>query len=287
MRPLFHLPGAASLAVVLGFCSGFPTGAAVTAGLWREGLISDEEGARLICFTNNSGPLYISVALATGLLACPQAAIILAIAHYGGNLLLGIALGWQRRQPSPQREQQRQQTQTAPRPLGIVLRAAAETAIRNILLIACYMVLFSVITALLVSEAWATAHPLAAGIMQGCFEMTLGLDTLADAGLPLTQTIPLAAAILAFGGFSVQMQVLAMVAETPIPARRYLLCRLLHVPLSWIIARLLCPLFSLPLATATLGTSVSSPPYGGWLLMLLLATGVILLAGGKGLMHNS
>ena len=57
MRPLFNLPGCAALAVALGFCSGFPSGASITASLGRKNEITRAEGERMICFTNNAGPL--------------------------------------------------------------------------------------------------------------------------------------------------------------------------------------------------------------------------------------
>ena len=98
MRPLFNLPGAAALGLVMGFCSGFPAGATVAARLRRAGLLTAEEGARLAAFTNTAGPLYVGVAVAGGLLGQPRLAPLLFISHYGLNLLLGVGLGlWSRR----------------------------------------------------------------------------------------------------------------------------------------------------------------------------------------------
>ena len=68
MRPLFYLPGAAAIAVVMGFLSGSPTGAAVTAKLYQQGYCTKEEAQRLLAFTNNAGPLYILSATAIGIL---------------------------------------------------------------------------------------------------------------------------------------------------------------------------------------------------------------------------
>ena len=96
MRPLFGQPGSAALAVVMGFCSGFPSGAALTASLRQAGLVSRDEASRLVAFTNNAGPLYIIVAVSTVLLDMPQAAWLLLAAHYGINLLIGICLGRRR-----------------------------------------------------------------------------------------------------------------------------------------------------------------------------------------------
>ncbi len=250
MGPLFYLPGTAALPVLMGFCSGFPTGAVVTERLRRQGQINAEQGARLVAFTNNAGPLYITISVALGLLASPAAGWLLAGVHYGGNLLLGMALGlWARLRgsglsPGPCRWQ--------PEPAGVFslgrsLKTSARNSANNILLIGCYMVFFSVITALL-DAPLSRLNPLLHGFAQGFWEMSLGMDLLADSGLSLTRILPVASAILALGGVSVQTQVLAMIADSDISPRVYLACRLLHTLFSYFITRWLCQIIILPAA---------------------------------------
>lgn len=256
MRPLFSLPGAASLAVVLGFSSGFPTGGAVTAGLYRSGLLSREEAGRLLAFTNNAGPLYISVAVATGLLGCPAAGLLLAAVHYGLDLLLGVVLGlWSRRCGADMRPAQSRESEAgeaALPPFAVLLKAAAQRAAANIVLIGCYMVFFSVITAMLAPAALAGTRPLLFAAANGVWEMSLGMNALAGSGLPLRAVLPLAAAQLAFGGLSVQAQVLAMIADTDISPRYYLLSRPLHALASALLTAWLLPRVALPQPTAAL-----------------------------------
>src|SRR5690625_2743361 len=66
MRPLFNVPGAGSLALIMGLASGYPTGAKITAQLREEGKLSREEAERLVSFTNASSPLFIFGAIAVG-----------------------------------------------------------------------------------------------------------------------------------------------------------------------------------------------------------------------------
>jgi len=253
MRPLFYLPGAAALPVLMGFCSGFPTGAVITDRLRREGAVNAEQGARLIAFTNNAGPLYITVSVAVGLLSCPAAGWLLALVHYGGNLLLGMALGLLARLRGVAVEAGRdvwaglEPESAGSFSLGRALRSAARNSANNILLIGCYMVFFSVLTALL-DAPLQTLNPLLHALSQGFWEMSLGMDLLAESGLSLTRILPAAAAILALGGVSVQTQVLAMIADTDISPKTYLLCRGVHTLFSYLATKLLCQVIILPAA---------------------------------------
>ncbi len=59
MRPLFNVPGSAGVAFVLGALSGYPVGAKCGVDLYERNLCTKAEAQRIICFCNNSGPLFI------------------------------------------------------------------------------------------------------------------------------------------------------------------------------------------------------------------------------------
>ncbi|MBR2783569.1 MAG: hypothetical protein IKD93_05205 [Firmicutes bacterium] len=290
MRPLFALPGEAALAVVMGLCCGFPTGAAVTAALRRQGDISPEEGARLLAFTNNAGPLYLTATAASAVLGCPAAAPLLAAGHYGINLLLGMGLGllarlrgkggpgyrWDRDKERPRSTQQDDAPRPAPpesAPPALLMKTAAQRAAANLLLIGCYMAFFAAAAALLPEGLPPLAHAAGAGLL----EMTLGLNAVAESGLSLTALLPLAGAELAFGGLSVQMQVLAMAADTDISPRLYLLSRPLHSLLAAGFTRWALLRFGLPLAAG--GTAAVPIFTAGGILSRSLAQAGLLTAG--------
>ena len=269
MRPLFNLPGCAALAVALGFCSGFPSGASITAALRRKKEITRAEGERMICFTNNAGPLYITVAVAGGLLHCPTAALLLAAVHYGGNLLIGVLLGLGARC-----RRCRQTAKTAPAPpeqpaasaadLGASLQNALKRSTANIISIGCLMAFFSVVSALITTLPAASLLPQA--LSQGFWEMSLGVSAIAGSALPLEQILPITAAIISFGGISVQMQVLAMIGDTDLRLTPYLICRLAHALFAYLAMAALCHRIALPSALFT-GGGISRPV---WLTALQL-----------------
>lgn len=252
MRPLFALPGASALAVAMGFCSGFPTGAAIAAGLHNNGDISHSEGARLIAFTNNASPLYITIGISAGILGYPQAAAILMPVHYLGNLLIGLLLRfWPGSHRCCYRASLREPTVQLLSP-GLLLKNAAFKSAANIMLIGCYMTFFSVLSHMILLipplPQLLAQNPQFAALGSGFWEMSLGINALAT--LPLDQSIPLAAVILAWGGISVQAQVAAMVAGTGIKMNIYYLSRLLHVIISYTVASAICKIINIPLAVS-------------------------------------
>lgn len=59
MRPLFNVPGESAYAFIIGLISGYPVGAKIVTDLRNNNLCTKDEGERMLCFTNNSGPLFI------------------------------------------------------------------------------------------------------------------------------------------------------------------------------------------------------------------------------------
>ena len=59
MRPLFNIPGEGAFAFVMGLISGYPVGAKIVTDFRNKGICSQDEGNRMLAFTNNSGPLFI------------------------------------------------------------------------------------------------------------------------------------------------------------------------------------------------------------------------------------
>ena len=115
------------------------------------------------------------------------------------------------------------------------------------------MIFFSVISGN-ISALNLPGTPQIQAFFQGFWEMSLGVNVLADSSLSLQQIIPVAAAILGFGGISVQIQVLAMVGDTDIRIFPYLACRIGHAVFSYLAATLLCSWISLPVSAITITT---------------------------------
>ncbi|HHY23295.1 MAG TPA: sporulation integral membrane protein YlbJ [Clostridiaceae bacterium] len=90
MRPLFNVPGCASYLLALGVTSGYPVGAKATSNMRENKRISKRQGERLLAFCNNSSPLFITGAVATGMLKMPGVGPFLLICHIAASVTVGL-----------------------------------------------------------------------------------------------------------------------------------------------------------------------------------------------------
>nr|WP_048818034.1 sporulation integral membrane protein YlbJ [Desulforamulus hydrothermalis] len=255
MRPLFNVPGAGAFVVVIGFTSGFPIGSMVTAKLRQQGLCSRVEAERLICFTNNSSPLFMLTAVAVGMFGRPELGIVIAGSHYLANILLGLLLRFYRRHDSSRcfsqptgslRQALRallQENRQARLPLGQLLGEAVTSAVTKLLHIGGFIILFAVIIKLLHHAgvinrlaAWlglvfiplGFSPEILPALASGLFEMTIGTRLASQAGAPELQRLMAVAVILGWSGLSIHAQVASMIAQTDIKMGLFVITRLLH-----------------------------------------------------------
>lgn len=87
---LYRLPGCAASAVVLGLAGGYPIGAKTAADLCRQGLMTREEGERLLTFCSNSGPVFLIGVLGGGIFQSTRAGLWLWLVHIASALVTGL-----------------------------------------------------------------------------------------------------------------------------------------------------------------------------------------------------
>ncbi|WP_271750109.1 nucleoside recognition domain-containing protein [Cohnella sp. JJ-181] len=99
MRPLFRIPGAGGFVLALSFGAGYPIGARLTSQLMEQKLLSRGEGERLVAMTTTSDPIFLIGAVSLGFFGRLDIVPVLATAHYGGAMLLGLLLRWRKDGP--------------------------------------------------------------------------------------------------------------------------------------------------------------------------------------------
>jgi sporulation integral membrane protein YlbJ len=257
MRPLFRVPGVGGFAWAMGLASGNPAGAKLTSRLRQEKQITLIEAERLVAFTNSSSPLFIFGAVAVGFFHNANLGIVLAIAHYLGNVMVGLMMrfyGYSAKEKfKPGRKKipiiaalralHKTRVQDK-RPIGKLLGDAVTSSIQTLLMIGGFIILFSVINKLLfvlhitsflaafIGKLFIILHLpalLSVPFISGLFEITLGskLVSQVQESTLLQQSI-VTGFILAFGGFSVQAQVASILAQTDIRFKPFFFARILH-----------------------------------------------------------
>ncbi|MFI8686387.1 sporulation integral membrane protein YlbJ [Rossellomorea sp. NPDC077527] len=260
MRPLFRVPGVGGFVWAMGMASGFPAGAKLTARLRQEEQITKVEAERLVSFTNSSNPLFIFGAVSVGFFQNATLGIVLAAAHYIGNVCVGIIM---RFYGGSDRNDVRKETSNKKgfivkeafsalhktrledkRPIGKLLGDAVTSSIQTLLMIGGFIILFSVINKMLyhlhittfLAEGLSTLfllfrlpEQLSIPLISGMFEITLGskLTSGVTEATLLHQAI-ITSFILGFSGFSVQAQVASILAETDIRFKPFFYARFVH-----------------------------------------------------------
>ena len=252
MRPLFRLSGGSALAIVMGFVSGTPTAANITAGLYQKKLCTKDEAERLLAFTNNSGPLYILVAVAVGIFQTPSVGIILFLSHYPVNFLLGIILRFFAKDKKKKANATKKNLLLAgfniikccqSPPLGKLLNTVVKKSLTNIGVVGGFMVVFGILTAAFdiagitklltillnpIANLFAIDKSCLSAMAAGFWEMTIGIALLPESGADLLSMLLAASVVLAWNGVSIQSQVAAMISETDLNLTKYRICRIIH-----------------------------------------------------------
>ena len=311
MRPVFRLPGKAAFVVAMGYTSGFPMGAVLTARLRQAGEITREEGERLLAFTNNPSPGFMLGAVASGMLGKPTLGILLAGSVYLANLMVGFFFRFYRvssKSPlltnSPSLKRAWQELKDAQnrdkRAFGQVLGESIKQSTNTVLMVAGFMAFFSVVIRLL--NIWHVtlflaflSHsiikivqiPVFQAFFNGLFEMTLGCQEAIRALSLLHQQVALLALLMGWGGLSVFAQVAGLISGTDLRFYPFVMARVLHAILALGLSQLFLLVAKVPTAVVSVqAPSTSFIMWNTWHLSSLVFMGIIVLLFVLTLIHQ-
>lgn len=255
MRPLFGVPGTGSFTLAMGIASGYPLGAALSARLKDDKLATKTEAERLMCFCNTSDPLFMTGAVAVGMLKRSDLAGVIIAAHYFSALTVGLALKyWKRGMDEsppldPSRDEfivkrairaMRKAQREEKRPFGTILGDAVKRSVNTLLVILGFIVLFSVVFELLkiagvtklLSRTLLAVIPetvippsLHEALTSGLFEITIGTSMASQANASLVARTAACGAIIAWSGLSVHAQVAAVIQPSGLSLLPYSVSR--------------------------------------------------------------
>lgn len=251
MRPIFNVPGEGAYAFLIGIISGYPVGAKIVTNLRQDGICSKSEGERMLCFSNNSGPLFIIGTVGISLFGSSQTGFLLFFTHILACITVGIILGlfdrFKKNNNANKSISSKVLTKSANcnfSNLGEILGKSIHNAISTVTMIGGFVVLFSVIISILkqshiIDGVCILISPLfnAIGInssiseafITGIIELTNGvkLASLIHDKIISNQII-LCAFLLGFGGFSILLQVLSITSKSDLSIKPYVIGKLLQ-----------------------------------------------------------
>lgn len=263
MRPVFRIPGIGGFVMAMGFAAGYPVGAKLTSQLWEQKLVNREEGERLVAFTTSSDPIFLIGAVSIGFFHDASLAMILAIAHYGGSVLIGLMMRFHGRKSLPTEQEIKSKGGVWKRafeamhsarindgrPIGTLLSQSILQSLSLIFVVGGLVVFFSVVLEVLTAAKIMNAiylliasllqitglpHELSQAVMNGLFEVTLGAKAAGNApvSLALSSKVAIGAFILSWGGMSVHAQIVSLLSHTNLRYLPFVTARFIHALLS-------------------------------------------------------
>ena len=239
---LFGVSGVGATALLIGLCGGYPMGAAYLADMLQEGVILEDEAEHLLSFCNNSGPAFLVGAVGAGLFGSAR----LGLALYGIHVLAAILTGLLLRRQAPRPSSRRSQALSSNDSFSKLLPEAVQQTVSALLNVCGFVVCFTVFTGLInahgLFDPLVRLFPLPAqdavrALLIGFWEIGGGIGALR--GLPPTPlNLALAAAMVGWGGVSVQFQTLAVLADSNIKGALHRAGRLSSAVLSFCLAYL-------------------------------------------------
>ncbi len=272
MRPLFKVPGVGSFVLTMGFSSGYPMGAKLTTRLREEKMITRIEGERLVSFTTTSDPLFLFGAIAVGFFHDARLGAFIALVHYLSSIIVGLIMRFYRKSDNEYSSIRKNENNhdifkkafnslylariKDGRKFGKLMGDSVMSSIDTLLMIGGFIIIFSVVLSIL-NEIQITlllskflnillipigiSKDLSNSLIYGLFEVTLGAKTVSEVStlIPMNQKLAILSAISAWGGLSVHSQVAAIIQKTDLRYLPFLIARIIHVIIAFIISNLL------------------------------------------------
>ena len=214
MRPFFNVPGCGAFAFVIGILSGCPVGAKTVTEMYEKSMCTHTEAQRLLCFCNNSGPLFILGSVAAGMLGFEQVGGVLYASHVLSAVLVGLVMANYRRcEVVKSMPEYKQKTSSD------ILAESVSESVSLAGYVCGFVIFFAVAIAIFKQSGMVDIitykfknKSVIAGILYGMMEMTNGASALSS----LRISVPLLCAIsfvLGFGGLSVILQVYGIIKK--------------------------------------------------------------------------
>ncbi len=202
----------------MGLACGFPVGAQTVKDLRKRGLLSREDGERMLFFCSNAGPSFILGVCGVGVFGSAEKGALLLLLQW--VIALGFFLSFLFKKQKY--EASKNVTEEIFPPFHQVLSEALSGAIASFFYILSCIVFFSFIIKLVFSLVPVNEYTKT--ILYLFTELTGGIFTLEK--LPVSLSFPLCGAALGWSSLSVHLQTLGVLSDSDLSYKPYLFGRL-------------------------------------------------------------
>lgn len=226
---IFKTSGNSFQAFLLSIFSGTPTSSFIISEMLQNNQISVKDANKLICFTYFANPLFLYNILS--LTFNKSITIKIIIIHYITNILIGLLMA--NFQDFKEDSKHNYKINVKTKNLFTILPQAISKSMNTLLMILGTITFYKIITNIIF-----TILPISNNlniIFKGVLEITQSLADFPLLELSNIKKEILAIFLISFGGLSIHTQVMALIKDTPILYRNFLLGRIMHAILSTII----------------------------------------------------
>lgn len=243
MNKIFKVNGIGAFVLIMSMLSGFPSSAKYTKELYLNKSINAKEATKLLTFTHFSNPLFILGTISVTFLNNKETGLIILMIHYFCNIIIGLIFrnyyiseydNNNYRLAFSNMQKKRSSTN---KNFGEIIHTALTSSINTLLLVLGVVTMFLIITTLINNNL--PINDYYKSIINGIFEMTQGLKSIAALDIPLKVKSMFCVFFISFGGLSVHMQIISIISNTNIKYFPYLCARIIHGLLSMILMYLL------------------------------------------------
>lgn len=243
-------------ALITGFLCGYPMGAKITADLLKENRLSQKDAQFLLGVSNNASPMFFIGYVITQSLGCTSHKIPLLLILYGTPLIYACCTNLFRQ--IAQKISFRTGVHACEQPMFESFEALSITnrkksvsfqmidesimdGFETITRLGGYIILFAII-AKMATVRFSTVT-IFHQFLIGCIEITNGVNAIGTSGLALSSKIPLATAIITFGGLSGIAQTKSMIQGTSLSLAQYCITKINLSCATFLLSVLYCWLF--------------------------------------------
>ncbi len=194
------------------FC-GYPSGAVCTSELYSCGKISKNEAERLLCFTNNAGPLFLISAVGECMLGSAGDGVLIYVVQTVSAFITAVVLSVVQKSGENNFKEQKVRLEKS----GKSFCECCQASVNAMLMICAYAVVASVFSKVVLLSADKLLSCLSKegrgwveGIVYGFFEISTALSKISQLkGSALT--LPVMCALVSWSGVSVILQIKSVI----------------------------------------------------------------------------
>lgn len=223
---IFYLPKEAAYAIIISFFTGFPTGSKYVRDLLENNIIDEEEANHLIMFTSYSNPLFVISGIGEAMLGNKEIGIIIFTMHVISGLLVGLIFRKKRRRKVSKNISNNKES------FITVLINSINNAFKILLNMLGIIIFFLIVISMFDN---IFSNNLFTAIIKGLLEMTTGINNLVKMNINNRFKASLIGFFLSFSGICVHFQTKSIIDGTKIQYKKYLIARILHALLCFIL----------------------------------------------------